>query len=281
MPVTQTNESALSVETRSMNAESGDCSNNGIGTATNENTTLTASFESTQSQTSTASAETIKSDKEPKKSSMTSKRANGDASSLRSFKRTKSGSVTSSASAPGKAQQSLKGFLKPKTPVQSLDEATTAHQTTKRSVSSALTTSATEHLNSAQQASASTPLNRPTTSDPEVTITTNNHKPDREETNNPIPKISPPSTPPQKNQPTSKTSQDREAEISTRTQQPSSDPLVDPIASKESWTKLFSKRPPPRCEGHNEPCVILTTKKSGMNCGRAFWLCPRYVRTDL
>ena len=49
----------------------------------------------------------------------------------------------------------------------------------------------------------------------------------------------------------------------------------DPIESKESWSKLFSKPVAPRCEGHNEPCISLVTKKSGINCGRSFWMCPR------
>ncbi|KLJ07425.1 AP endonuclease 2 [Blastomyces silverae] len=49
----------------------------------------------------------------------------------------------------------------------------------------------------------------------------------------------------------------------------------DPIANKESWTKLFTKKPPPRCEGHNEPCINLVTKKAGINRGRSFWICPR------
>ncbi|KAI2786636.1 hypothetical protein POX_g09024 [Penicillium oxalicum] len=53
------------------------------------------------------------------------------------------------------------------------------------------------------------------------------------------------------------------------------DTFVDPIVSKEDWSKLFTKKPAPRCESHQEPCVSLTTKKPGMNCGRAFWICPR------
>lgn len=53
------------------------------------------------------------------------------------------------------------------------------------------------------------------------------------------------------------------------------DSVIDPIASKEDWTKLFTKKPVPRCESHQEPCVSLTTKKPGMNRGRAFWICPR------
>jgi AP endonuclease-2 len=52
------------------------------------------------------------------------------------------------------------------------------------------------------------------------------------------------------------------------------EPFIDPEASKESWTKLFSKRPIPRCE-HGEPCTIFTVKKAGPNCGRQFYLCSR------
>lgn len=55
------------------------------------------------------------------------------------------------------------------------------------------------------------------------------------------------------------------------------DPLATQEASKEGWTKLFSKKPAPRCEGHAEPCISLTTKKSGVNCGRQFWICPRPI----
>ena len=49
----------------------------------------------------------------------------------------------------------------------------------------------------------------------------------------------------------------------------------DPIESKESWSKLFTKPVAPRCEGHNEHCISLLTKKNGINCGRSFWICPR------
>ena len=49
----------------------------------------------------------------------------------------------------------------------------------------------------------------------------------------------------------------------------------DPVESKESWSKLFTKPAAPRCEGHGEPCISLLTKKSGMNLGRSFWMCPR------
>ncbi|KAI9374656.1 Endonuclease/exonuclease/phosphatase [Aspergillus egyptiacus] len=51
--------------------------------------------------------------------------------------------------------------------------------------------------------------------------------------------------------------------------------FIDPIASKEDWSKLFTKKPPPKCEGHNEQCISLKTKKPGANFGRSFWICPR------
>ena len=50
--------------------------------------------------------------------------------------------------------------------------------------------------------------------------------------------------------------------------------IIDPIVSKESWSKLLGKRIAPRCE-HNEPCISLVTKKPGINCGRSFYICPR------
>lgn len=53
------------------------------------------------------------------------------------------------------------------------------------------------------------------------------------------------------------------------------DIVHDPVESKESWSKLFTKPAAPRCEGHGEPCISLLTKKPGMNLGRSFWMCPR------
>ncbi|EAW22059.1 putative DNA lyase-like protein, partial [Aspergillus fischeri NRRL 181] len=55
----------------------------------------------------------------------------------------------------------------------------------------------------------------------------------------------------------------------------SNDTIIDPIVSKEDWSKLFTKKPIPKCEGHQEPCFSLTTKKPGINCGRSFWICLR------
>lgn len=54
-----------------------------------------------------------------------------------------------------------------------------------------------------------------------------------------------------------------------------SETVIDPIVSKDDWSKLFTKKPVPKCEGHQEPCISLSTKKPGINCGRSFWICPR------
>jgi AP endonuclease-2 len=51
-------------------------------------------------------------------------------------------------------------------------------------------------------------------------------------------------------------------------------PVHDPIVSKNSWDKLFTKPAAPRCE-HDEPCKSMLTKKPGVNCGRSFWMCAR------
>ena len=48
-----------------------------------------------------------------------------------------------------------------------------------------------------------------------------------------------------------------------------------PSKSVESWSKLFAKPLAPRCEGHDEPCKTMVTKKPGVNCGRSFWMCAK------
>ncbi|KAK1995331.1 endonuclease/Exonuclease/phosphatase [Colletotrichum falcatum] len=54
-----------------------------------------------------------------------------------------------------------------------------------------------------------------------------------------------------------------------------SERVFDPIEVKESWSKFnLGKRVVPRCE-HGEPCIILQTKKPGVNCGRSFYICGR------
>ena len=49
----------------------------------------------------------------------------------------------------------------------------------------------------------------------------------------------------------------------------------DPIESKESWSRLFTRRAAPLCESHAEPCRTMVTKKPGVNCGRSFWMCAK------
>lgn len=49
----------------------------------------------------------------------------------------------------------------------------------------------------------------------------------------------------------------------------------DPIATKDSWSKLMRRPVQPMCEGHNEPCKVMLTKKKGENQGRSFWMCTR------
>ncbi|CAL5866535.1 uncharacterized protein PFLUO_LOCUS744 [Penicillium psychrofluorescens] len=78
--------------------------------------------------------------------------------------------------------------------------------------------------------------------------------PSRPHTNGPAEQVEPPFTP---------------------SKLPDSDTVIDPIVSKEDWSKLFTRKPVPRCEGHQEPCISMKTKKPGINCGRAFWICAR------
>ncbi|KIW07887.1 hypothetical protein, variant [Verruconis gallopava] len=45
--------------------------------------------------------------------------------------------------------------------------------------------------------------------------------------------------------------------------------------SSEQWGMLMRKPSIPLCEGHEEPCKSLQTKKKGVNCGRMFYICAR------
>jgi len=55
---------------------------------------------------------------------------------------------------------------------------------------------------------------------------------------------------------------------------PNDDSVHDPVASKESWSRLLKKPAAPMCE-HNEPCKSMLTRKKGENQGRSFWMCQR------
>ncbi|KAI7456590.1 hypothetical protein KC368_g53 [Hortaea werneckii] len=45
--------------------------------------------------------------------------------------------------------------------------------------------------------------------------------------------------------------------------------------NQKSWSTLFSRPIAPLCEGHQEPCKTMQTKKKGSNQGRSFWMCAR------
>lgn len=64
-----------------------------------------------------------------------------------------------------------------------------------------------------------------------------------------------------------------------RSTSPSPANVASQIASAEesqrSWGALFAKPAAPLCEGHEEPCKTMQTKKKGSNQGRSFWMCNR------
>lgn len=64
-----------------------------------------------------------------------------------------------------------------------------------------------------------------------------------------------------------------------RSPSPSPNHVATQIASAElsqrSWGALFARPVAPHCEGHEEPCKTMQTKKKGSNQGRSFWMCNR------
>lgn len=77
-----------------------------------------------------------------------------------------------------------------------------------------------------------------------------------------------PSTP----EPTEPPDPSADHEISPRS---FSQQLASAERTQKSWSSLFSKPVAPLCEGHNEPCKSMLTKKKGYNQGRSFWMCAR------
>ncbi|KAI9669140.1 MAG: Class II abasic (AP) endonuclease [Alyxoria varia] len=171
------------------------------------------------------------------------KRTASESNAPRPLKRTKSNAIPStSASAPGKGQQSLKGFFKSQNSASSAKEETLAEETPTTDNGESGATGASK-----QETTKDIPTSEredPTSSQPV------DNAPD-------------PPPPPSQTHPSTLSSQEE-------------DPFVDPVASKQSWSKLFTKPAAPRCE-HNEPCISMKTKKSGFNMGREFWLCPRPI----
>ena len=183
------------------------------------------------------------------------KRPISEVSSTKPLKRAKSSSSASAPQATSKGQQSLKGFFKPKS----------SSTTTTDSIGEEPKTPEAKNTFNSTSLYVSTAANSFVTADGLVTP----------------PKLASPSMNESAlNDSTYETTHDMP---STRTS-PSftrsgftqdQETVHDPIQSKESWSKLFTKPVAPRCEGHDEPCITLLTKKPGMNLGRSFWMCPR------
>ena len=185
------------------------------------------------------------------------KRSATDEDIRKPLKRTKAEvKITPSTATGGKGQQSLKGFFKPKTPAST--------QTVKSTASSFTSLKAdTDDTELSSAANVIDDVLSPPSQQSQGTATS--EKSEKRKKSESF-EISPPETP------------HSQSPAKSMTKSPlagSASPIVDPIVSKESWTRLFTKPAPPRCEGHDEPCVIYKTKKSGINCGREFWLCPR------
>ena len=49
---------------------------------------------------------------------------------------------------------------------------------------------------------------------------------------------------------------------------------------KNSWSTIFSKPSPPKCNIHSEHCTEFISKKRGPNYGRRFFLCSRPLGPD-
>ena len=192
----------------------------------------------------------------------TNKRSFGEISNTKPSKRVRPSSLVGNAPPTTKGQQSLKGFFKPKN-VPSVGETGTDSPTRVASLSLPLTSDE-------QNPQVSSLLPTGTLEEP---------------LNSRLPAQTIPSEPPSANStpyaftqgssPSNSQSHDPSPHASFDEPVHSPSRVHDPIESKSSWTKLFTKPAPPRCECHHEPCVSFLTKKSGVNCGRSFWMCAR------
>jgi AP endonuclease-2 len=170
------------------------------------------------------------------------RRASASASPIKSIKRSKlSNPAPNNSASLVKGQQSLKGFF----------QSQTRSKATGPNPAAITTPQSTSHTHTNGDASINS-FSVSTSADGRTEITPQ------------------PAAPPA-------ASASRTASRTAISPSPVCDPGAAQQASKEGWTKLFSKRPPPRCESHAEPCISLTTKKPGVNRGRQFWMCPRYV----
>ena len=178
------------------------------------------------------------------------KRHVAEVSSNKSLKRAKSGSSASASPAASRGQQSLKGFFKPKASSTATtdsigEEPKTPEAKNGDSSGDLYIQPAADIVESSDGAATPSRLASPSLNE-STQGSTNGIQP----------------TPNSPSIARSTSTQDQET-------------VHDPIQSKESWSKLFTKPVAPRCEGHNEPCITLLTKKAGMNLGRSFWMCAR------
>lgn len=178
------------------------------------------------------------------------KRSNSETSTSRPLKRVKSGSTGPAPKANGKGQQSLMGFFKSKGVV--TDSTVTVSVTTEQPTAKETVTTAAPSLAPAAEIDDANQAQHIKTKYPSPTTTPLTQSPSK--------------APKHPNQCPSTPSPRSTIYQAT---------VHDQIESKESWSKLFTKPAAPRCEGHNEPCITLLTKKSGVNCGRSFWMCSR------
>jgi AP endonuclease 2 len=169
--------------------------------------------------------------------------------SERAVKRSKpNASASSTAQGAGKGQKSLKGFFQPKTI--SPSQSALSETTTLASVSSAALgpQSPSQHRPSSQSQpppETSTPSKKQKLANGSSAASSTGKTPSHQPT--PLPP-------------------DPDSD---------SDPVFDPEATREGWSRLFTKPAAPLCESHREPCKTMTTRKPGVNCGRAFWMCAR------
>lgn len=190
---------------------------------------------------------------------MNKKRSATNLSTSRALKRSRSGSTAATPSTPVKGQKSLKGFFKPKTIMGDNCALTDLEHNPIDKSANSKDSSSIPSLKSAVE-----PVEKPRSG----VDTYSSHFDTSIQTTTQV-RASTICTP--------GTSPASKLKPSTPTRTPTNmQPQVhDPVASAESWSKLFTKPVAPRCEGHDEPCISLLTKKSGMNCGRSFWMCPR------
>ncbi|KAL9082323.1 MAG: hypothetical protein Q9165_008914 [Trypethelium subeluteriae] len=199
-------------------------------------------------------------EKTEKKQHAEKKRPAPSSSPLQTVKRSKSNTTGTPPTPPGRGQQSLRGFFKPKTAAKTTevsddlpkgkaandknhpkgDVAETPGEANKNST--APMTTQPSHVETKASAHTRIMSGDEQSSEQELTIEKHNN---------------------------SESTKERDDMASPT--------IFDPIVSKESWGRLFAKPAAPRCESHHEPCMRLQSKKKGFNLGREFWMCARPI----